>query len=395
MFRSTLFACALAAGTASAQDFDLSPLIEAQGLAGAEASLATQAPSPARNFALGGVRFLGAIEKTLQMRYRHNADFGRLGLPVLRLPLPPNPDAAPFDPALVTDLFRGVTEDMAQARTAWTGAEGGFGVTVDLAKIWFDINENGAEDPGEQLLATAGAALGQGAPEGADDALVIRFDSADAAWLRAYTYLLEAVGHLVLAFDPTEVIDEVLTANAAMRELQGRVPADRGSYLRGSEIYVDMVAMIYGALNRPPDVAHVHAARDALLAMIAENRAFWGAVASETDNDREWIPNATQVSAFGIELPPDTAQRWLAVLSDAEAVLNGTRLIGHWRVEPGAGINAARLLETPIPVHIVEWVHGHGLTPYMERGILADTDNLRQFERMFSGDALLFMLWLN
>ncbi|CAN0055889.1 unnamed protein product, partial [Chrysoparadoxa australica] len=221
------------------------------------------------------------------------------------------------------------------------------------------------------------------------------FDAADAAWLTANTHLLEAFTEVVLAFDPTEGIADVSQSIDAMSDLRGAQPNSRQSYLRGFESWVDTFAMFYGALNRQPDPVHTRALRENLLAMVAQNRRFWDLLALETDNDREWIPGTGQVSAMGIELPKDAGSLWMKVLDDAEGLLEGRLLAPHWRVEPAAGVNVARLLQNPIPVDIVTWVHGHGLLPYMEQGPLVDDGNLRQFEQMFRGDALLFMVWLN
>ena len=59
------------------------------------------APTPSERFALGGVRFLGGVERALQLRYAVGLSGGLAemsGLPVLRLPLPENPSPAPFEP---------------------------------------------------------------------------------------------------------------------------------------------------------------------------------------------------------------------------------------------------------------------------------------------------------
>ncbi len=402
MFRKIAAALILAASPAAAQDFDVSTALAENGLAATEARLAGAPQTDANTqFALGAVRFLRGIEKTLQLRHRHNATFAAFGIPVLRLPIPPNPNADPFYPALITDLFAAVAVDMEASRTALgrVAADADVALSIDIAGLWFDINQNGTKDRGEELLATVAAALaqrpGEAGLDGAPESLVIRFDTADVAWLRAYTHLISGVAELVLAFDPTEVVAEVAASVEQMNALRGNGQMDRFSFLRSEEGLVDMIAMVYGAINRVPDAARTRAARGHLLAMVAENREFWKAVALEADNEREWIPNATQRSALGFELPPETGTTWLGILGDAEAVLKGDLLVGHWRVEPGAGVNVAKLLENPVAVDLVTWIHGLGLVEHMERGPLVNPDNLRRFERMFAGDALLFMVWLN
>lgn len=391
MFRSALFALSFAASGAVAQDLDLTPLIQSGGLAGAETELS--GGDPASAFALGGVRFLTTIERALQLRYRHGAMFERLNMPVLRLSIPSNPNPEPSDPALVANLFGAVGEQMVGAREALAGANQDFGVTLDLSQIWFDVNANGAQDEGENIFSVAAALFGE--PPIRPTPVVIRFDHADAAWLTAYTHMLEGFSSLVLAFDPTDVIAEIGASVLKMQEIRGTDDPRILFFSADDELMFDTVAMVYGAVNRQPDPAHTRATRQHWLAMVAENRVFWERLAQETDNDREWIPNQVQDAALGLNLPPETGETWLRVLSDAEAVLNGELLIGHWRVSPEAGVNVAKLMETPVPVDIVTWFHGHGLVDYIERGPLADTRNLRAFDRLFLGSGALFALFLN
>lgn len=390
MFRTFLFTFALCAGGASAQELSLTDMLARTGLAGTEAQLTGD--DPATKFALGGVRFLRAVERGLQLRYRHGASFeGMLDLPVLRLPIPDAPEPEPFYPGLVADLFQDLTDGMSGARDALAGAEGNFGVTVDLAAIWFDVNENAARDPGESILEALGAASGVQAPP----SVTVRFDQADAAWLRAYTHLLEGFAQLVLAFDPTEVIAEVLDSSAKINALRGDDSARMLFFSPEDERILDLIAIVYGALQQQPDPARTRAARDHWLAMVRENRAFWQAVARESDNADEWIPNATQTAALGFELPPETGTTWLAVLGDAEAVLTGALLIGHLRTSPGAGVNLAKLMQDPIPVDLIGWLHGADLVDYIERGPLVGAQSLRRFEQLVGGNAVLFMVLLN
>ena len=403
MFRKFITALIFAASPAVAQNpNDLTLSFVNSSLSKTETTLAAATnPTPTEKFALGAVRFLRGIEKTLQLRYRHNAVLRDFDLPVLRLTVPPNPNPEPFYYGLIADLFERVDQDMDFAREALFGIGEGddVGLVVDLAGVWFDINSNDTRDAGESLFEIGVDVLGVGL--GSQDSgtlpqsLKIRFDTADAAWLRAYTHVLSGVSDLVIAFDPTEMIAKVADANQKLRAIKGENFAERFSFLSSQEANVDMFAMVYGAINVIPDATLTRSARQHFLAMVNENRDFWRQVPLETDNDMEWLPNDTQTSAFGVDLPAGTSEIWLSVLNDGEAVLRGELLIPHWRTEPGGGINLAKLMDNPVQVDIVTWVHGYGLLPAMESGPLASTDSLRDFDRMFGGDAALFAFWLN
>ena len=77
---------------------------------------------------------------------------------------------------------------------------------------------------------------------------------------------------MVLAFDPTEVIADVMESNLVMMEVQGGTPYKSGSFLHGAEVWVDTAAIVYGALNRVPDPERIARARDQLLKMIEDAR---------------------------------------------------------------------------------------------------------------------------
>jgi len=392
MLRSIVTAVLLF-GAAAASAQGVSDRIARTGLAATADSLKQPASADDR-LALGGVRFLRAIEKTLQTRWRHGMSRTGGFLPVLRLPVPDNPAPEPFRPELVAGIFATLVDDMTAARAPLDqiGDADDASLTLALGDIWFDVNMNGKHDPQESLMPHFTATLGLFVA--GDTAPTIRFDTADAAWLSAYTHLIAGLGELVLAFDPTDQIRRVMDTGRAMQGFGADTPYASGyDMMLGAEI--DMVAMAYFALRQQPDPVRTRAARDHALAMIRDNRRFWERVEAETDNFAEWIPNARQTSALGVTVPPDTGPRWLAVLSDAEDLLEGRKLIPYWRVRSGAGINLMRVLTEPGPVDLAEWVQGVGLLPYIEDGPRISPENWWLFRDMLRGDAALFAIWLN
>lgn len=388
---ANLFAQAALAET----DIELS-----DGLTAAEQRLQSiSTPTASDHFALGGIRFLKTIETTLQMRYRSNATFESLGLPVLRLSVPENLEAEPMLADLVMRVFKTVDEGMIAARDHLEqAASSDAAVVLDLSELWFDINANGVLDRGENsieaILATIQSPFAP-PPENLPADMSVRFDDADLRWLLAYTHMLQGVSQTVLAFDPTDITEEVMAANSAMKAMNTTGLPDPSFISANDAEIATLIAIIYGAINQRPDPDHLQSARVHFLQMISENEMFWSLVAQETDNDREWIPNAAQTAALGFELPPETGERWLAVLSDARDVLNGDLLVPHWRIAPSAGVNIASLIENPPVFDLVSFLHGYGLVPYMESGEIVGTGNLRQFERLMGGNSVLFMFLLN
>jgi hypothetical protein len=378
-------------------DLTLSAEIGAAGIAATAARLqALPAPTPDEAFALAGLRFLGGVERALQLRWQTGVRADWSELPILRLPIPENPSPRAFAPADVTTLFAGIAADMDAARAALAGVQGDVGLDIRVGDLWFDIDADGTRDDGEAVFAVAGMSLAGIAPWGMQmpPDPVIRFDTADAAWLAAYTHFLSAFAEVALAFDPEPVVARVLASAQAARALWGDTPPPNAMDMMFGR-QVDRAAMILLALQQQPDPARARAAHAHLLSMIAENRRFWALVEAEVDNDREWVPNDRQASGLGLPMPPGTGARWQAVLADAEAVLKGELLIPFWRFGAEAGIDINALLQNPPPVDLITMVQGEAFLPYARKGPRATAASWRDFTDIVQGDAALFAVFLN
>lgn len=394
--RRALFALTLFAAPALAEPSALSAEIGQFGMQATEARLAAL-PSPGSDelFALAGLRFLGGVEAALQLRWQTGIRADWSELPILRLPIPENPAARAFQPAdfttLVTDLDAGM--DSARAALEQLGDQP-FTLDIALADLWFDINMNGARDAGEDVADVAGLLGGARIIGGQVENPVITFDTADAAWLSAYTHFLSGFSSTVLAYDPEPAIQRVLDSSAAIYALWGDTPPPNAMDMMFGR-QVDRIAMVLFALSNTPDKTLAMDAHAHFLAMITENRRFWSLVAQEQDNTGEWVPNDVQTSGLGILMPPGTGERWQAVLADAEALLQGKALIPHWRFGAEAGINLKKLFENPPPVDLVTFIQGEGLLPYAEKGPRVSPMAWNEFQRLVQGDAMLFAVFLN
>jgi hypothetical protein len=317
-------------------------------------------------------------------------------LPVMRLPIPENPTPRAVDPGMVSAVFTDISARMDAARLPLSQIPAGsdFAVEVAFSDIWFDIDANGSRDAGEDAAAILGPMFFGWEWDSRDPQLplpIIRFDAADAAWLAAYTHLMQGTSDLVLAYDPTAAITRLIDTRAAL----GIAPGQTLSDYYEIDIFADVLSVITGALDQPPDAARLTAAHGHYLAMVTENRRFWTLVNAETDNAQEWVPNDRQQSAMGIPLPPGTGDRWLAVLSDAEAMLQGTALIPYWRADATHGINLGRMFTDPAPIDLIGWFQGYAAVPYLEQGRIVSAQNWTAFEQMMEGQSLLFTLYLN
>lgn len=368
-------------------------ILAEDGLAAAEAKLAGSPGDAETAFALGGVRFLRAIETIMQTRYANYSGALPL-LPGMRNELPVNPEGR-FDPAFLENAMAGALTHLAGAEASLQDAIGeDFTMDLQLGDLWFDINANGAREDWEGVLALM-ATLGAEPDEAFDG--VIRFDTADADWLKAYVHVVSGMAEITLAVDPTPAITAVYEGRS---QLEAMGPLTGLGFI-GDDTVPDTVAAILLTLRGVPDATRTRAAHAHFKAMIAHNRAFWSLVGEETDNDHEWLPNADQTSAFGVEVDAGTAERWQGVLTEIDAILDGELLVPYWRFgfpeagSEGVGVNIARLMQSPGDMDLLLWVQGAGAAPYLETGEIASMAAWQQFAMMTRGDSLMLAVWFN
>ena len=162
-----------------------------------------------------------------------------------------------------------------------------------------------------------------------------------------------------------------------------------------------MAAATLLTLRGEPDPVRTRAAHQHFRAMISYNRNFWAEVMEETDNDREWLPNPDQVSAFGMPVDEELAESWQKVLGEISAVLEGEALVPYWRLpnlgerESGVGINLAKWLQDPGDMDLVLWIQGEAVLPYLERGRIVDTNVMNRFQQLTRGNGMMFAAWFN
>lgn len=446
-----LFKALLLAILPTAAMADVSSDIADFGLSGTRERIEAQ---PSRTvddqFALAGILFLEAVERAYGARWTYGFTGETLPVPVLRFAIPDNPNPEPFGAETMMEIMATFVDDMNAVEEALAAlpedAEPGF--VLNLSDLWLDIDQNGERGAAEgfsDLLVQSVMSRGQlfrlerelgENPAMADPrAATIRFDGSDVHWLAAYAQVLQGAGELVLAFDPTPEIAKVMAFQEAILDQQltmlETLPADQVAGLRdlilrerpnlsdeevdrlAAEMAnrrinpgrmsplgqfaqpVDVISILIETLRHTPDPERIAKAHGHFLAMIDHNRDFWAALDRETDNDREWIPNATQTAALGLELPGEIGPQWLSVLSDAEAVLKGEKLIPFWRFAEGWGVDLAAYVADPGPVPIVEWIQGSAALPYARQGEVLDSNSWRQFRRMTRGQTGLMVILLN
>ena len=324
-------------------------------------------------FGLGMIQFVRAVEKLCQAQYRYGIQQPdpHLLLPLLRFPIPPNRRRSTTTPSAPCSRISSLTSRPARRRSR-KSARGRAAVVVDLMQV--RLNVTGAIKSGEgiRLIDVIAAISGQSGrwPPEATKALDVKFNSGDAAWLRAYTHVLSALCEFLLAHDFHASFDAVAPHFWAHPKTpfaaELAVPAPPNMWTdfepRPSAL-ADLIAAIH-LLNWPVVAPErMLAARTHLLAMITDEDVAlsWELIDAETGDDRESNPDPHETRLAGAARQPG---------ADDGVVRFPRRERGDPRGPPAAALALRKghrckgLLREAQSFDVVLFVTGQGALPY-------------------------------
>jgi hypothetical protein len=391
-------------------------------------------------FMLGSVQFLQAVENLgrafhrygLRSSYAGSSGFagGFITLPILRLPVPENPQPEPLTYAALRGVLDAFVNDLASAeRTLAAVSDPKIQYSLNFGLVRLDLNGDGkAAD--EEALWRIFKTIG-GFPwldEVAAAQFQTDFDASDVPWLRAYSHLLMAIAEFALAHDwyaayeatfhglfpeadlPLQAaLDRNKARRAELAELQSRLKGmSQEEQQQSEEIQrlaelqaplelggiADVIAFVH--LTRWPVVApeRLRQALGHLEAMVALSRESWGRILAETDNANEWIPSPNQTGVLPrMQVTEERVAGWAMFLDEFEALLLGKKLLPHWRFDKG--INLRRIFEEPRTFDLVLLIQGSSAVPYLEEGELTTGEAWGNIIGLFGGDFLRFAIWFN
>ena len=401
LLNAALFALAMSSG-ARAQD-----MARATALAGhlargeierGEAEFARLSPDAQTIAALGVLRFARAIEKLGRNFHRHGLQppTGMPMLPVLRLPVPPNPSPEPLTYEKLRAVYVDFLADLAAVETTLKSMPAGaVKLPLDLAAIRLDLNGDGVASDAESLGAIARAMMTGRPACGQSEPFVVAFDRGDALWLRGYARLVSAFLEFTLAHDWRETFDAAGHLFFAGARPAAALGAPANLMFGRDDRIADVIALVHLIHWPVAEPARLLATRDHVKAVIALSRESWKEILAETDDDREWIPSPRQKnSAFpGMRVTQERVDGWLHALDAFEEVLDGKRLVPHWRFS--RGIDFSAIFTSPRPFDLVLWITGHAALPYLKDGPTMSREDWARWERVFGGEFMLFAAWFN
>ncbi len=389
--------------------------IEAGHAAAAVDILRAQGGAEAR-MAQGFAQFASSVEKLAQGFYRYGLRApSNPFVPVARMMLPENPRPAPLDYQTLRSLYQTFLDDLAEARKALTAftadpASADTKIVLDLNAVRFSLAAPGTMPmPTISLGDIAGAGRqfqprrpGQSAPPPFDPlpAWDVAFDRADAFWLIGYTHILSATHEFIMAHDWHETFE----ATGYLFFAGARPPAnivqpdqrDPLAVMRSMASSVaDQIALLHLVHWPAGDKVRMSAARRHLKSAIAASRETWKAILAETDDDREWLPSPRQQSRAnpGMPITDEMVAGWLKVLDDFDDLLDGRKLLAHWRT--AKGIDLKMFFEEPQPFDLVLWATGHASMPFLKDGPTIDSNQWQLWQNLFRNNFLGYAIYIN
>jgi len=352
-------------------------------------------------FGLGAVQFLRGIERLVQSLHKYGLRSRARFVPFLRLPAPRNIEPEEIRYEHMRRIYEELQADLTKAEKTLAGIKRK-DVTLPLhfGLIRMDLNGDGQAEDRETLWKIyANLTRARNVNAAQAKQFVIIFDRGDVHWLRGYCHLLLGLTDFILAHDWKDNFDR--TAQLFFKSVDSAY-----AYLRRSE---EDSRRMFDSVDIADAIAFIHLIRfdvkepkrmkSALLhleTMIAQSRLCWKHVEAETDDDNEWIPNAQQTGVIpGVRMTAARIKTWKEFLDEADAILKGKKLVPHWRIKDGRGVNLRRVFTEPRRFDLVLWVQGSAAKPYLERGPLTQPDFWRRLRGTFRGNFIGFAVWLN
>jgi len=355
-------------------------------------------------FGLGVLQFMQGVENLMQSLHRyglfHKSNF--LGTPFLRLPTPknPNPESITYDK--LRKIYETLLNDLTRAEATLAKVKSrDVKLPLHLGLMRLDFDGDGIADEEEEAFwkIFARVTRNRRITPLAVEQFAITFDKADVHWLRGYCHLLSSLNEFILAHDWKESFDRTghlffAKVDSAFQFLNKK-PQKRFWFDSETEI-VDFIALIH-LINYPvKEPQRMKSALAHLESMIEQSRESWKEIEAETDDDHEWIPSPKQKGVVpGVRITPQLISGWKEFLDEAEQILQGKKLVPHWRVVDGRGINLRRVFTEPKRFDLILWIQGSAVEPYLEQGTLTEKRFWIRLQQTFNGRFFGFAAWFN
>lgn len=381
----------------------------AAGIDAADEHLKAHPDDSTVRFGKGMLQVLRSVEHLSQGLYRIglNRKTGEIPFPTLWLPVEPNknPEVATYEGLVrILEQFQ---SDLILAERTLSLVQGEVKIPVRIGTVLLDLNGDGELSSDERFWKIYAGMNFRAEREAEEIArqYVIAFDTSDVIWLRGYCHLLLAIDEWILAHDWNEVFDRtarifflrVDNAYSKVYEIEQRDnPEDQDIDSNTFIGILDFVTFIHLLRLPVKEPDRMKSSLSHINQMLSLSREMFASVMAETDDDREWIPNPKQQGVIpGVAITQEMVDGWNEFLVESEMLFAGKKLIPHWRIQSGEGVNLRKVFEEPTTFDPVLWVHGSAAVPYLERGELTVLETWTRINRIFRGEFIGFAIWFN
>ena len=378
----------------------------AEGAKVARDRLAQVADDDEARFALGAAEFLSAVERLGQGLHRYGLHgeasvTGMVGLPILRLPVPPNPTPEKLTYEAFRQLLETFVSDLGKAEATLAAVKAtDIDLPLNIGLVRLDLDGDGAGSEQEALwrLFKEIVDLPWLDAETANE-LLVDFDASDVPWLTAYCHVLMAIADFPLAHDWRLAFDATFHGvfpdsglpSAALNDWTQNPDAGEAQWLAGAADLVAFLHLMHWPVVAPERMHSVLAHVQAVPPLSREN---WRRILAEADDANEWLPSPRQTGILpGMEVTQEQIDGWLLFLDEFEALLQGRKLLPHWRFDEG--INLRRIFLEPTTFDLVLLIQGSGALPYLEDGEMTTRETWFRIFQIFGGDFFRYAVWFN
>ena len=347
-------------------------------------------------FALAILQFIKGIENLSQDLYKCGLDSSKgkdFDLPFLRLPVPENSKPQKITSSDFKNMIDRFYTSMSDVdKTLDLINDKDFKTKIDLAKIRIDANGDGIINKDEffHVIYTSYNPAASSLLK-KNKSFNVKFDLADAYWLRGYANLLMSICDIILSYDIEEFFQFVSPVFFPALNKDNVFETDRNF----ERDIVNFIAAIHMMRLNVADPKRFGTGFNNIKKVITLSRKSWELIKKETDNDLEWIPNIKQKSVTGIKFSKEMIDGWEIFLKEIEDIIDGKKLLAHWNIKKGTGINVKKIIDNPPVFDIVMLAHGYAFLPYLEKGEISSPSTWDMLMRTFHGDFLNFAIWIN
>ena len=368
--------------------------------------------------ALGLVQFMQAVEQLAQQNYKFGL-FDRTfrGIPGAQMPVPINetPTEIRYEDyrSMIKSFRIGISRAESTLAAVDTSQELKLKFYIGQAMLDIDGDNKVTQEESLGVLFAGMNRRGERLDLKKDPDVIDKFyvgvDGADVHWLRGYCNLLMAMDDIVLAYDEQDLFERCahlfypkISTPYAFLDKESSQPG-----IWDARRFADIIAFIHSVDFELIDADRMRSAHAQLLEMLHQSRQCWKLALAEQDDDQEWIPNPKQAGVIRLRVNQQQVNGWAGVIDEAEAILQGEKLIPFWRKysttlfnapqfpEQGTGINLKSVFYEPRDFDLVLFLTGTDSAPYLEDGPLSTPETWSRLERAFDGQFFFFALWLN